>query len=149
MKKNHLLRLVSFGILALGCTDSNDMEPVFNAEGYIIGFHQCIASVPMTRAQRDDMGYLVTTGTDTLMVYGIPDELFEIPDELFIGRSVSPFFPGEIPETFKINFSYRLSKENNKGDQYACVGITGPLYFLSQYAKPEYIIISALAIPNE
>lgn len=120
-----------------GC-QKDDEEPVFEAEGYIIGHHPCVGSSTVSTGRGEGKGYLVaTTGSnsDTLMVFGVPMDMFEVPEEWY--SSLTPLFPAEGGSVFKMRFSYRKSDEN-MGLQFPCIAYP-PIDNLLQYAKPEYI----------
>ncbi|SEJ15082.1 hypothetical protein SAMN05192553_102640 [Cyclobacterium xiamenense] len=124
-----------------GCQD-NDETPVFQAEGYLIGHHPCVRDATVMTSKGEGKGYLVATigaKSDTLMLFGVPTDLFAIPQEWH--NSLSYFFPEAGRGMFKMSFSYQKSQESI-GLQFPCNAFL-PLYHLLRYADPEYIVLKA------
>jgi len=140
---NWLIWLVMGFLLPIisGCQD-NDETPVFQAEGYLIGHHRCVGNATVMTSKGEGKGYLVATigaKPDTLMLLGVPNDMFAIPREWH--SSLSYFFPEAGRGMFKMRFSYQKSQENI-GLQYPCNAFL-PLYHLLRYADPEYIVLNA------
>lgn len=150
-KKNLFIFLVTFFAFYLvnGCSKTDGPEgQVFEAEGYVIGYHPCVTHSTVTTSRGEGKGYLVaTTGTDpdTLMVYGVPVGMFDIPGEWFF-HSAAYLLPEEGRKTFKMRFSYQASAEGKSiGSQYACNAmwpLAWPIEGLD-YTVREHIVVKA------
>jgi|GEM_PF-1694067 len=130
-----------------GCQD-NDEPPVFQAEGYLIGHHPCVGDATVITSKGEGKGYLVATigaNPDTLMLFGVPADIFDVPLEWH--SSLSYFFPEAGRGMFKMRFSYQKSEENI-GLQYSC-SIFLPWHHLLRYANPEYIVLKAEKIQSK
>lgn len=127
------------------CSKSRVPEgPVFEAEGYVIGYHPCVANATVQTKRGKGKGYLVaTTGAkpDTLMVYGVPADMFDIPDEWF--SDCGYLLPEKEQKKFKMKFSYQLS-EIEFARLFVCKArCPSPDFTVGKYTPPEYIIIKA------
>lgn len=134
-------------LLISGCDKTNGLDgPVFEAEGYIIGYHPCVANATVQTSHGEGKGYLVATTDaepDTLMVYRVPVGLFDIPDEWF-RHSATYLLPEEGRSRFKMRFSYRRSSEDiNIGSQYPCNAMWPQPNYPVHLMNPEYSIIKA------
>ena len=145
--KNNLFRIlvvIPAFFYITGCSKDNEPEvPIMEAEGYIIGYHPCVTHSTVTTSRGKGKGYLVATTNakpDTLMVYGVPVNMFDIPDEWFF-HSTSYLLPEEGRQRFKIQFSYQLSVEGSIATQYPCNTMSPPPSF--KFLKPEYIVVKA------
>jgi len=119
-----------------GCREG-DETPVFQAEGYLIGHHPCVRDATVITSKGEGKGYLVATigaNPDTLMLFGIPIDMFDVPREWY--SSLDYFFPEEGRGIYKMRFSYYESAENISL-QYPCIALF-PWHQL-QYLDPEYI----------
>jgi len=148
MKTKENLFYILFMILAAfqitGCSKDDELKvQVLEAEGYVIGYHPCVGNITVTTSKGEGKGYLVATTNakpDTLMVYGVPVGMFDIPDEWF-SRTGGYLLPVEGRKTFKMRFSYQVATEKEKiGLQYACNAMY-PLPDI-KYLKPEYIVVT-------
>ncbi len=81
-------------------------------EGYIIGFNQCTA----LKESFDGKGFVLVTNDfrDTLLAYNLPDTLYNFPPSHFATYGYSFLFPEAVRLNYKVYFSYRILKENEK-----------------------------------
>lgn len=127
MKRISLFALVLF--YASSCREQTDVYPL--AEGYVIGFDQCTVK-----------GFVITAngGRDTLLTYNLPDSVTRFPAYAFTNALFSPLFPDSLRNKYRIAFSYRAAKDEEKvGGKIICksnILIDSPVY-----KKPEMVII--------
>jgi len=112
---------------------------------YIIGYHPCVAQGVVTTALGEGRGFLVETigaNPDTLMVYGVPTNMFNTPGEWFF-HSCGHLFPEEGQKKFKMRISYQESPEKIS-NQFVCNTMceSSSLYF----NYDEYIIVKSKKI---
>lgn len=77
------------------------------------------------------------------MVYGVPLNMFDIPDDWFF-ISGGYLLPEEGRKMFKMRFSYQLSTGTTDiGAQYPCNTMYPTPDQVSPFFKPEYVIVKA------
>ncbi|MES2653381.1 MAG: hypothetical protein V4663_16700 [Bacteroidota bacterium] len=144
-KKNifHILIGIAFFHLT-ACSKSDDPEAqLLKAEGYIIGYHPCMANTTITTSLGKGKGYLIATTEpkpDTLMVYGVPLGMFDIPEEWF-SHTGGYLFPVEGRQRFKIRFTYQRATEKETGIYIPCNAMYPAPNI--KYLNPEYILVKA------
>jgi hypothetical protein len=147
MKKYNLVSLVTaLALFSLaGCSKSEeDAEGTLKAEGYVIGYHPCVANSIVTTPKGRGNGYLIETSKkDTVMVYGVPSGMFDIPMEWFT-HSKGYLLPEEGRRKFKIEFTYKLSSGKSMGGQYPCNTMGPPPSYKN--LQPEYYVLKAKRI---
>lgn len=137
---------ITFAILIFSSCSKKD-EPqlqILETEGYLIGYHPCVVHNTVTTSKGQGKGYLVATITprpDTLMVYGVPAGMFDIPENWFF-FSGGYLFPEEGRRKFKVRIAYQSSKEAEIGAQHVCNALW-PSPNLIKYFKPEFIVHTA------
>lgn len=139
----HILMITIAFFQITGCSKSNEGEvQISKAEGYVVGYHPCVVNYTVTTNKGKGKGYLVATtdaNPDTLMLYGVPLTMFDIPDEWF-SQTGGYLLPIEGRKRFKMRFWYwRASK--NEVSTYPCKAMY-PLPYI-KYLNPEYIIVKA------
>lgn len=127
-----------FSLLSALSCKKHEAKPDVIAEGYIIGFDQCMAGQRTNHGK----GFVIVTNNhrDTLLTYSLPDSLYDFPDYLFAGALYSPLFPELARNKYMINFSYHIAEESERKQKYVlCRGdflLDSPVY------KNSEIIIS-------
>ena len=131
--KRCILLLIFIGLISVSCGE--DEEPTtFTAEGYIVGFDQCI---------NPGEGLLIVTQQDSMLTYNFPEGIFNLPDEIFANRVVSYYFPQEYLFKYKIIFKYRFADEDEQiSSNFICSAIINISGFTT-YSRNEIIILQA------
>jgi|SRR5690554_446435 len=116
-KRKHLYGIVfSVLLLLLAACEKNKMlpGPVHDAEVYIIGFSAAVGNQVLKTPIGKGWAFLVETiqsNPDTLMMFGIPEKMFNIPDEWTPRCKGRYLLPEEEQKRFKMRITYQESPE--------------------------------------
>lgn len=102
--------LIVFG----ACEKKTLSGPVYESDVYIVGYDPSVANRILSTPYGKGRGFLVETigsNPDTLMMYGIPADMFDIPDEWIIHCKGKYLLPEAGQKKFKMRISYQESSE--------------------------------------
>ena len=121
--------IIGVMFLGAGCEKENEQELSEIVEGYIVGSFVCWEEDRITgelTGNKTDRGYcILLKGSNNeesrwpmdFYTFNLPPGLFDFPDEIlapfYNSNDGGPiFFPGNLQDNFKIQFTYRISNES-------------------------------------